>query len=616
MIMYRSALSIILAAIYSSSELTQVSAQQAVRGPLLTSSPASPARSLQQGNVNSSNKGSVMYEVWGSDQSNSVDDEDTPGVKGSYLWIWDSDSIQAQLAGGSDAVPLGCTPDVDQRGPCNLLDVFPRELVQSDTDNKLEDLERFGRLHGMIKDPLTQRYINANIFAPGGGYIGIIDAETKEAVALFRVTKTGGTATERGVHMSFWKADGSAIIIGNLYGKMVERIKVKRNGKGDIIDLIFEKDAGVYLGSDFELKEEATFFRGHNAFGRELIGRVRGSYDDADTGNYTPTGKLKESDCTEDPGDIPEGGCRPNNAPICPIPSLGNNGYFTLAGGGLFVAKLDTTPMQIVGEYGDAVLNGAGCAGVETGGIMYLTGGVSASGSGADQSTFTLYGLEDALYDENKADPKENSPMPIQVFKDIGNTNTLGNIDGTETSNTSGQLPSSTTRRDSHGAAITLDGKYIHVDDRIGNVVEVFDSETHVRVNTYDLVSLDGKSGREGPHGPCRDRSVLDDRLMPLNDPAPDLMEITPDGKYLMIAFRGPVPITVNHGAQGSCPGVGIVEITEEGKSGKLVDVLRSTNTYDTATVPTLAGGHQYTGAERSDVHGSIVVSKLVANQA
>merc|ERR1712161_153644 len=84
----------------------------------------------------------------------------------------------------------------------------------------------------------------------------------------------------------------------------------------------------------------------------------------------------------------------------------------------------------------------------------------------------------------------------------------------------------------------------------------------------YDLVSMDGKSSRTGPSGPCLTKSVMDDPGLTLNDPTPDLLEITPDGKYFTIAFRGPKSVSVPHSAQGSCPGVGIVEITENGRSG------------------------------------------------
>lgn len=266
--------------------------------------------------------------------------------------------------------------------------------------------------------------------------------------------------------------------------------------------------------------------------------------------------------------------------------------------------------MQIVGEYGSRIVSGAGCVGVEAQGSMFFNGGVSASPAGATQSTFIVYAMDDSKFDLNIGNPKENFPFPSRIFNDATNTNTIGNLDGTSDSNDSGQLPNQTTRRDSHGAATTLDGKYVHVVDRIQNTIEVFDAITEEHVNTYDLVSKDGKSGREGHAGPCLERSVLDDNGLILNDPAPDLMESTPDGKYLMIAFRGPKPVSVSHAAQGSCPGVGIVELSKDGMSGRLVDVLRATNTVDNVPVGTIAGGHDYEGDERSDVHGAVVISR------
>eukprot|EP00984_Skeletonema_dohrnii_P007013 scaffold2499_cov70-Skeletonema_dohrnii-CCMP3373.AAC.1 len=224
-------------------------------------------------------KGKGGYEVWGADQSNSVAGETPAGVKGSFLWVWDSESIADQLAGGADATPLSCTPN-DTVGPCNLLDIFPQDLKEVGSHAALEDLTAFGRLHGVINDP-SNLYVTANIFAPSGGYVGIIDTKTKEAIALFRVTKTTGNASGRSVHMSFWSTDGSAILVDNLHGKMIERIDVTRDKKGKIIDLVFNKSAGVYLGTGFSAVAEATAFNGNNAFGNPLIGSVSGSYADA-----------------------------------------------------------------------------------------------------------------------------------------------------------------------------------------------------------------------------------------------------------------------------------------------------------------------------------------------
>ena len=310
------------------------------------------------------------YEVWGSDQSNSVPGQTSKGVNGSLLWIWDSDSIQDQLGGGVAATPLTCSPD-KAAGPCDLLTIFPQDLVESGSGALLGNLSQFGRLHGTIPDPST-RYVTANIFAPGGGYVGIIDTVTKEAVGLFRVTQTSATGPQRSVHMSFWSADGLHIIIDNLHGKMIERIDVTRDNKGKITKLVFNANAGVYLGGSFNKIADATSFSGLNAFGNNLTGSVSGDYSLAgkftwyelwycqlrksaltsffisklyhpllDTGDLTPAGKKKEWNCIDviPESQKPQGGCRPNNVPICPITSSGGYAYVTLGGGGLFVLK-------------------------------------------------------------------------------------------------------------------------------------------------------------------------------------------------------------------------------------------------------------------------------------
>jgi hypothetical protein len=123
---------------------------------------------------------------------------------------------------------------------------------------------------------------------------------------------------------------------------------------------------------------------------------------------------------------------------------------------------------------------------------------------------------------------------------------------------------------------------------------------------TYDLTSSDGQGSGTGP---CEEASVTDSNGLLSNDPAPDLLDATPDGKYLMVALRGPRPVSVGHSAQGSCPGVGIIELLGNGETGKLVGVLRSTNTIDNSGAQA-PGGISYTGVEHSDVHGVAVIRK------
>ena len=99
--------------------------------------------------------------------------------------------IKDQISAGDDAIPLSCSPN-KTTGPCDLNDIFPLALTEDiDNGETLTELGFFGRLHGVQKDP-SNRYVNANIFTPQGGYIGVMDTKTKAAIGLFRVTKTTG----------------------------------------------------------------------------------------------------------------------------------------------------------------------------------------------------------------------------------------------------------------------------------------------------------------------------------------------------------------------------------------------------------------------------------------
>jgi len=508
-----------------------------------------------------------------------------------------------------DATPRSCSP-YKETGPCDAFDIFPHELVQYDAENvptgkSLGELYGFGRLHGMLADPLNL-YVTASFFTPGGAFLGIIDTNTREAISLYRLTKFD-TSKERSVHMSVWLEDGSAIIATNLHGKAVERINIVRDDSGKIVSTEFDKGGTFGLGTDNTVLEDGTYFQGLNAFGRPLMGSIVGEYSETALGDLTPNGFCKEDGCPDGSQLLPTG--RVNNVPICPIPSTNNNLYVNFGGGGMLVLDPKTTPMTVLGEYDSTTFNGAGCGGVQVGPQMFLNSGISAGGAGFEQSTFSLYSFDDEAFGRNVNFAPPNTPSPEVVFKDPTNTNTIGNVDGVDATNNSGQIPGITTRRDAHGMIKTLDQSYIHQFDRLRNVVEVFDVESHERILTYDLTSRDGQSGRYGDAGGCLAKSVTDDPNLVGNDPSPDLLGQSPDGHYIFVGLRGPAPVSVPHSGQGSCPGVGIIRLSTNGKRGKLVDVLRTTNTIDTAPLPPITGGIQYTGAERSDIHSAIVVA-------
>ena len=540
----------------------------------------------------------VPYEVWASDQSNSVAGEASRGVNGSFIWVWRSEDVQTQIDGGATAQPVGCAGGIP--APCDIHAVFPGALAQvgtgGATGSTLATLPRFGRLHGMIADP-QDMYMNVNMFAPAGGYIGIVDGATKEAVALFRVSST---TAGRSLHMSFWNSDGSALLLANLHGRVLERIDVSRDANGRITGADFNLSASLGMGKGMAITEGATAFAGNNAAGNALVSTVSGSYNAGALGDLTPAGVCKENGCAAGPN--AGGGGRPANVIVCPIVSDNDNAYVTFGGGGLLIANTRATPMTIVGEYEQGTVNGAGCGGVDVNGQMWINAGASAAGGGATQSTFTMYTIADTFTDTPNA---PNTPAPTLVFRDPTNTNTLGNPTGAGANNT-GQIPGTTTRRDAHGATRLNFGSHVHNADRVQNVVEVFNTTTLDRT-TYDLTSANGKGTGTGA---CAGASVTDDAGLPTNDPAPDLMEGEPNGKYIMVALRGPTPVSVTHSAQGSCPGVGIIEITDGGAGGKLVSVLRTTNTVDTAPVAA-PGGYAYTGTEHSDPHGASVRTRV-----
>jgi len=76
------------------------------------------------------------------------------------------------------------------------------------------------------------------------------------------------------------------------------------------------------------------------------------------------------------------------------------------------------------------------------------------------------------------------------------------------------------------------------------------------------------------------------------NNAAPDLPDASPAGDLVFVALRGPTPLSGDpHNATGSTPGLGILEVTEGGRNGRLSRIVRLTN----------VGAD---GVERADPHG------------
>ena len=81
-------------------------------------------------------------------------------------------------------------------------------------------------------------------------------------------------------------------------------------------------------------------------------------------------------------------------------------------------------------------------------------------------------------------------------------------------------------------------------------------------------------------------RSVTDPE-----DPTPDLLALSPNGSHAFMSLRGPNPLTADpHVSTGSSPGVGVVKVLEDGRSGRFESVAAVSNV-DAGSI------------ERADVH-------------
>ncbi|MFB9966830.1 hypothetical protein [Sinosporangium siamense] len=230
---------------------------------------------------------------------------------------------------------------------------------------------------------------------------------------------------------------------------------------------------------------------------------------------------------------------RPDNAPICPYIGSDNGPLFvSLRGGGMLVLNWRTTPMAIVAEYDKHNIPNNGCGFAEAKGKIFGDGG---GGTANHLDGFSVFRLPMTGY---SATNPPNTPAVERLFDDHS------------------------PNRDAHGTAVTRGERYVWVADRASNVAEVFDARSGARVNTINLVS---------PYSA---------------DPTVDLLDISPDGKWIFASTRGPNPLSGDpHASHGTDPGMLVIRVTDGGRSGEVRGLARITN---------IDAG----GVQRADGHG------------
>jgi DNA-binding beta-propeller fold protein YncE len=281
----------------------------------------------------------------------------------------------------------------------------------------------------------------------------------------------------------------------------------------------------------------------------KLLQRIITDYA-TNTFTLDPAATIDLANCTTPSGAAcQEATLRPDNAPICPIiDATGRFTFVTLRGGGLFVVDTTAAPMAIVAEYDAATVHPNGCGGVEVDGQMYINAG---GGTAANPFESDLYAF--TLQDFTIAPQPPNTPLPLKVF-------------------------SHDRRRfvDSHGAALIKNGRFLWLADRAANRIVVVNTRQDTVANEFNLVGAVSEN------------------------PAPDLLDVSPDGKLVFVTLRGLNPLTGNapgfNNAVGSTPGLGIIEVTDDGRSGRLASSAPIT--------------HIVNGVETADPHGIAVRHK------
>jgi hypothetical protein len=255
-----------------------------------------------------------------------------------------------------------------------------------------------------------------------------------------------------------------------------------------------------------------------------------------------PAATLDLANCTT-PNGLPcqDPVLRPDNAPICPfVPDSGFPAYVSLRGGGMFALDPLTTPMSIVAEYDADHIPRDGCGFTQAKGFVFGNGG---GGNVANPDGWFLWRLPEGPDGYDAANPP-NTPEPFVLSRDL-------------------RVP-----RDAHGVGVSKQEKYVYFFDRAANVVEIYHADSGDYEKTENLVSSFSA------------------------DPTPDLAGEAPDGNYIYLSTRGPIPLSGDpHASTGSTPGLLVLELLQDGRDV----VVRGL-----APISNIDAG----GVERADGHG------------
>jgi hypothetical protein len=198
------------------------------------------------------------------------------------------------------------------------------------------------------------------------------------------------------------------------------------------------------------------------------------------------------------------------NLPVIPVFSKdGKFMYVPQRGGGSYTIDATATPMKVLGTVGKADIGLQSCCAAFVGDTVWTT---AQGGATSTTTSFNLY----------KVTGLPNAPVAKKILSRTGNV-------------------------ESHGVLVV--GKYLWVVDRFANTLDIFDTsgEASEPVRSMSLAN-----------GPLAGR-----------DPAPDIMDLAPDGKTVFLSLRGKTPVTSNikdtNNAVGDVGGFAVLSVKDDG---------------------------------------------------
>jgi DNA-binding beta-propeller fold protein YncE len=210
-----------------------------------------------------------------------------------------------------------------------------------------------------------------------------------------------------------------------------------------------------------------------------------------------------------------EDATHPGNLPVIPIFSKdGRFMYVPQRGGGSYTIDATATPMKVLGSVAKSDIGLQSCCAAFVGDAVWTT---AQGGATSTTTSFNLY----------KVTGLPNAPTARKILSRTGSV-------------------------ESHGVLVV--GKYLWVVDRFANTLDIFDT-----------------SGDAGE--PVRSMSLASGALAG-RDPAPDIMDLAPDGKTVFLSLRGKSPVTSNikdlNNSIGDVGGFAIISVRDDGRDATI----------------------------------------------